>query len=177
MSWLDDQQRREKWMKFIHSLNPDIDPRAVRLMDNMFSVARLIHHLGESGLNEAGMSLAQYRILMHLFFAENMSERGELNPSEISERQGVSRNTVSSLIRNLEDEGLITRRLDQHDRRKFNISLTENGRSFVSQYAREHFGRIGQCFSSLTETEQEMLSHLLTKIHVHVTAVRDNQQL
>jgi hypothetical protein len=68
MSWLDDQQRREKWMNFIRSLNPDIDPHAVRLMDNMFSVSRLIHHMGESGLNKAGMSLAQYRILMHLFF-------------------------------------------------------------------------------------------------------------
>lgn len=175
MSWLDDQQRREKWMNFIRSLNPDIDPHAVRLMDNMFFVSRLIHHRGESGLNEAGMSLAQYRILMHLFFAENMGERGELNPSEISERQGVSRNTISSLIRNLEDEGLIARRLDQQDRRKFNISLTEDGRSLVSQYAREHFGRVSQCFSSLTETEQETLSQLLTKIRVHVTAVRENQ--
>ncbi len=30
---------------------------------------------------------------------------GELNPSEISERQRVSRNTMSAFIRNLEDEG------------------------------------------------------------------------
>jgi DNA-binding MarR family transcriptional regulator len=175
MSWLDDQQRRENWMNFIRSLNPDIDPHAVRLMENMFSVSRLIHHMGDSGLNTAGMSLAQYRILMHLFFAENMGERGELNPSEISERQGVSRNTISSLIRNLEDDGLIMRRLDQQDRRKFNISLTDDGRSLVSQYAREHFGQVSQCFSGLTETEQETLSQLLNKIRVHVTAVRENQ--
>ena len=175
MSWLDDQQRRDKWMSFVRSLNPDIDPQAVRLMDNMFSVSRLIHHMGESGLNEAGMSLAQYRLLMHLFFAENMGERGELNPSEISDRQGVSRNTISSLIRNLEEEGLVARRLDEQDRRKFNISLTEDGRALVSQYAREHLGRISQCFSGLNETEQETLSQLLTKIHAHVTAVRESQ--
>ena len=174
MSWLDDQQRREKWMTFVRSLNSDIDPHAVRLMDNMFSVSRLIHHRGESGLNEAGMSLAKYRILMHLFFAENMGERSELNPSEISERQGVSRNTISSLIRNLEDDGLIARSLDQKDRRKFNISLTENGRSLVSQYAREHLDRVSQCFGGLTETEQETLSQLLNKIREHVTAVREN---
>jgi DNA-binding MarR family transcriptional regulator len=172
MSWLDNQQHREKWMAFVHTLNPDIDPQAVRLMDNMFSVSRLIHHVGESGLNETGMSLAQYRILMHLFFAENMGERGELNPSEISERQGVSRNTISSLIRNLEDDGLIARRLDQQDRRKFNISLTEDGRSLVSQYAREHLGHISLCFSGLTGVEQETLSQLLTKISTHVTGIK-----
>lgn len=174
MSWLDDQQRREKWMAFVRSLNPDIDPQAVRLMDNMFSVSRLIHQRGESGLNEAGMSLAQYRILMHLFFAENIGERNELNPSEISERQGVSRNTISSLIRNLEDEGLIARTLNQQDRRKFNISLTADGRALVSQYAREHLSRVSQCFDGLTETEQETLSKLLNKISTHVTAVRAN---
>ena len=175
MSWLDNQQRKEKWMALVRTLNPDINPRAVRLMDNMFSVSRLIHHVGESGLNKAGMSLAQYRILMHLFFAENMGERKELNPSEISDRQGVSRNTISSLIRNLEDEGLIARTLDQQDRRKFNISLTEDGRSLVSQYAREHLGRVSQCFGGLTADEQETLSQLLTKISVHVTAVRESQ--
>ena len=175
MSWLDNQQRREKWMAFVRTLNPDIDPRAVRLMDNIISVSRRIHHRGESGLNEAGMSLAQYRILMHLFFAENMGERGELNPSEISERQGVSRNTISSLIRSLEKEGLIARRLDEQDRRKFNISLTEDGRSLVSQYAREHLDRVSQCFAGLTQSEQETLSQLLTKISTHVTAVCQNQ--
>jgi MarR family transcriptional regulator for hemolysin len=109
---------------------------------------------------------------MHLFFAENMGERGELNPSEISERQGVSRNTISSLIRNLEDDGLIARRLDQQDRRKFNISLTEDGRSLVSQYAREHLGHISLCFSGLTGVEQETLSQLLTKISTHVTGIK-----
>lgn len=176
MSWLDDEQRHEKWLNFVRSLNPDIDPHALRLMDNMFSVARLIHHMSESSLNEANMSLAKYRLLMHLFFAENISERGELNPSEISDRQGVSRNTISSLIRNLEDEGLLARKLDQQDRRKFNISLTDNGRSLVRHYAREHLEHVSQCFSSLNADEQETLSRLLTKIHVHVTAVREQQQ-
>jgi DNA-binding MarR family transcriptional regulator len=174
MSWLDNQQRREKWQAFVHSLNPDIDPKAVRLMDSLYFVSRMVHHMGESGLEKAGMSLAQYRILIHLFFAQNMSERGELNPSEISERQGVSRNTISSLIRSLENDGLIDRRLDKEDRRKFNISLTEKGEAIVSQYSRAHFERVSQCFSGLTEAEQDTLAELLNKVGAHVTAVREN---
>ena len=174
MSWLDDQQRREKWMALVRNLNPDIDPRAVRLMENIFSVSRMLHHRGESGLNEAGTSLAQYRALMHLFFAENMSERGELNPSEISDRQGVSRNTISSLIRSLEEDGLIMRRLDEQDRRKFNISLTDEGRALVTQYAREHFARINHFFAALSPDEQETLSQLLAKISSHILAEQHN---
>lgn len=174
MSWLDDQQRRDKWMAFVRNLNPDIDPRAVRLMENIFSISRMLHHRGETGLNEAGTSLAQYRALMHLFFAENMSERGELNPSEISDRQGVSRNTISSLIRSLEDDGLIMRRLDEKDRRKFNISLTDEGRALVSQYAREHFDRINHFFAALSPDEQDTLSQLLAKISSHILAEQQN---
>jgi len=171
MAWLHDSQRREKWIRFVQSLSPEIDPRAMSLIDEVRFVSRAIHHVGELSLNEAGLSFAQYKVLMHLFFAEQMSDNGELNPSEISNRQGVSRNTMSSLIRNLEDEGLVERRLDPNDRRRFNISLTENGRSLVTDYARQHLAKIGSCFSVLTENEQESLYRLLRKLGAHIKAV------
>jgi len=172
MSWLHDKQKQEKWTDFVQSLSPDIDPQAVRLMDEMRFVFRAIFHVGDQSLDEAGLSFAQYRVLMHLFFAEKMGSRGILNPSEISDRQGVSRNTMSSLIRNLEDEGLVERRLDPDDRRRFNISLTENGRSLVTDYARQHLATMGQCFSVLTPDEQETLSQLLRKVRTHVEVIR-----
>ncbi len=172
MSWMQDKQKREKWLHFVQSLHPNIDPKAVRLMDEMRFVSRAIHLAGEQSLDVAGLSFAQYRVLMHLFFAEHMGDRGELNPSEISERQGVSRNTMSSLIRNLEAEGLVERRLDLHDRRRFNISLTASGRELVTRHARQHLETIGQCFSALSEEEQETFFRLLSKVGSHATAVR-----
>jgi len=174
MSWLQDEQKREKWIEFVQSLSPDIDPQAVRLMDEVGFVSRAIHHVGGQSLDEAGLSFAQYRVLMHLFFAEQMGSRGILNPSEISHRQGVSRNTMSSLIRNLEDEGLVERRLDPDDRRRFNISLTENGRSLVTNHARQHLSVMGKCFTVLTPEEQETLSQLLHKVGTHVKSVHQH---
>lgn len=173
MSWLHDKQKREKWVSFVQSLGPNVDPRALRLMDEMIHVSRAIYHVGGQSLDEAGLSFAQYRVLMHLFFAEGMGDQSELNPSEISMRQGVSRNTMSALIRNLEEEGLVERRLDAEDRRRFNISLTPAGRELVSQYARQHLEATGHCFSALTNEEQETLFQLLTKVGQHVTAVRE----
>ena len=171
-NWLHDKQRRQKWLTFMQSFQPDVDAQAVRLMDELGYVARAIHYVGEQSLEAAGLSVAQYRVLMHLFFAEQMGEENELNPSEISHRQGVSRNTMSSLIRNLEAEGLVERHLDTGDRRRFNIRLTENGRSLVSQHARRHLETIGHCFSALTPMEQQTFIQLLTKVGTHVTAVR-----
>jgi DNA-binding MarR family transcriptional regulator len=172
MSWLYDEQKQARWTRFVQSLNPEIDPDTISLMDEMRFVSRAIHYVAERSLDEAGLSFAQYKVLMHLFFAEQMGDRSDLNPSEISSRHGVSRNTMSSLIRSLEDAGLLERRLDQDDRRRFNISLTEDGRTLVTDHARQHLAIVGSCFSVLTPDEQETLSQLLRKVRAQVKAVR-----
>lgn len=168
-----DTQKREKWLNLIQSLNPDIDPRAIRLMDEMRMVSHSLYQIGESSLIATGLSYAQYRILMSLFFCEQIEGRSELNPSEISERQGTSRNTISALIRNLEDQGLIERHLDKEDRRKFNIRLTEAGRSLVSEHASRHMRIIAGCFRSLTGDEQDRLSQLLAKLSINIANARE----
>ena len=163
-NWLNDDEKRKRWVTFMQTLDPAIDPQAIRLMDEFRSASKMIYHVGESSVDTVGLSFAQYRILMHLLFAEQIGDRQDLNPSEISERQGTSRNTVSALIRNLEEEGLVERSLDPDDRRKFNIRLTENGRSLVTDHARQHFQTIGQCFTTLSPDEQTTLSQLLNKL-------------
>ncbi|NIS39166.1 MarR family transcriptional regulator, partial [Candidatus Saccharibacteria bacterium] len=100
-------------------------------MDSMRHVAHGLRQVGENSLAAADMSYARYRLLLGLFFSAEIEGREGLNPSEISERQGTSRNTISSLIRDLEDEGLIERLLDQDDRRKFIIRLTPSGRDVI----------------------------------------------
>jgi DNA-binding MarR family transcriptional regulator len=171
-TWLEDKERRQKWMQFMQEFHPQIDPKTIRLMDELGFVSRSMYHMREQSVDEAGLSFAQYRVLMHLFFAEQMGDRSELNPSEISDRQGVSRNTMSAFIRNLEEEGLVERRLDPDDRRRFNISLTDSGRAIVSDYTRDHLKTVDQCFSALAPDEQETLFNLLQKLGAHITAVR-----
>lgn len=173
--WFEDKEKRERWVNFVQSLNPDIDPQATQLMDEFGVTSKIVHHVGQTSIDTAGLSLAQYRILMHLLFAEQIGGKECLNPSEISERQGTSRNTISSLIRSLEEDGLIERSLDPNDRRKFNIKLTENGRSLVTDNARQHFQIIGQCFSTLTPDEQDTLSALLTKINTQATKMTNER--
>ncbi len=159
----------------MQNFHPDIDPKTIRLMDELGFVSRTMYHMGEHSVDEAGLSFAQYRVLMHLFFAEEMGDRGELNPSEISDRQGVSRNTMSAFIRNLEEDGLVERRLDPKDRRRFNISLTDSGRDIVSQHTRDHLQTIDHCFSALTSDEQETLFNLLHKLGEHLMVVRQQR--
>jgi len=155
----------------MRDFHPQIDPEALRLMDELGYVFRSIHRMNEQSIEEAGLSFAQYQVLMHLFFAEQVGDKEELNPSEMSDRQGVSRNTMSAFIRNLEEKELIERCLDPHDRRRFNISLTESGRELVRQYTRDHLESVSHCFSALTFEEKSALSVLLQKLGTHVRAI------
>lgn len=165
-----DKEKREKVVAFMRRLNPDIDPRAMRLMDELRLTARAIYHVGESSVGDTGLSYAKYRLLMGLLFSEEIDGCREMNPSEISERQGTGRNTISALIRNLEAEGLVERSLNQQDRRKFDIRLTPAGRARVQEHLRNHLRIVGECFSALSAEEQVELSNLLGKIRVSVGA-------
>ncbi len=157
-------QKREKWRTFIRTLNPSIDPDSVRLLEQFLQVFHGMHRIGENSLASSGLSFAKYRLLLGLMFSETIEDRKDLNPSEISRRQGTSRNTISALIRDLEQERLIERQLDSEDRRRFNIKLTESGRNFVINHASDHFQAIAICFRGLNDPEKRELSGLLFRL-------------
>jgi hypothetical protein len=50
MSWLHDRKKREKWILFVRSLNPDLDTRAISLMDELGFVSRAIYQVGEQSI-------------------------------------------------------------------------------------------------------------------------------
>jgi DNA-binding MarR family transcriptional regulator len=160
-----DPQRAEQLKAFAASLYSKGDPRATRLMELFRQVSHQMYRLGESSVNEAGFSYAQYRVLMSLLFNEWLGNADGMNPSEISAQQGTGRNTVSALIRTLEDDGLIERRLDENDRRRFNIALTEAGRQRVRQHATSHMQFVDHIFTAFSDEEMEMLGALLQKLN------------
>ena len=166
-------ERGEKFRAFAASLCAGGDPRAARLMDEMRRVSHHLYQLGEASLASAGLSYAQYRILMVLLFHEWLGDEQGLNPSTISAEQGTSRNTISALIRSLEEAGLIERHLDAEDRRRFNIRLTEAGRIQVSEHANRHICTIADIFAALTPEEMATLSTLLQKLYDRAQVVKE----
>ena len=155
---------RKNWLEFVQTRHPDIDPESIQLMDEMRQVCHLLRQMGENSLATAGLSYAKYRLLMDLMISEDYENKGWLNPSEISERQGTGRNTISALIRDLEDDGFIERTLDLQDRRKFNIRLTNAGREKVHQHSKNHLTTIANCFDILDQDEKNYLAGLMTRL-------------
>ena len=85
-------------------------------------------------------------------------------PSTLAERAGITRASVSVMLRNLETEGFVTLVSDDEDRRAKCVHLTKKGRAFLDEVLPEHYLRITKLMGRLTAEEQKTLTGLLEKL-------------
>ena len=105
-------------------------------------------------------------VLLFRLLAEERSGCGEgISPTHLSQRQNVSKNTISVLLRGLEEQGLIERALVPDDRRAFQIRLTDAGRTLVETTAPAHIAFLNAVAAGLTAEENAQLIELLQKLH------------
>jgi DNA-binding MarR family transcriptional regulator len=75
-------------------------------------------------LVEHGISIKEFDVLITLFNAP----KGRLRMTELADRVLLSASGVTHLVTRLERDGLVTRIVDEQDRRSFFTSLTTPGR-------------------------------------------------
>ncbi len=161
-------QSRDEFIQFVRAVSPQADVNSVLLFGQIHRASNQLVHVAERKLEATGLSWPKFRLLMSLIHSEQQGNTGGIMPSELSERQNISRNTVSALISSLEENGYISRELHGDDRRKFLIRLTPKGRKILREQMNSHFMYIGQCFETLNEKERRTLYDLLKRVNEHV---------
>ncbi len=128
-----------------------------RLMERIFRLyAALRRGPGES--EKGGRPSAQNRILLMLNESDGISQRDmtillQLRPQSVSE-------TLGKLV----SAGLVERRQSAHDKRVFNIFLTDEGRERVTELIRSRPDFAGMFLSPLSEEEKQQLFDLLGRL-------------
>ena len=140
------------------------DSRGVELMRALMASARLLEVLADHRLQKVGLSVPRLALMASLRVEERRGNPEGISPSELSQYQHISKNTVSSLLASLEDDGLIERVLCSEDKRSFKIRLTRVGRNRVSSALPKHGAFAVSAFASLTGEEQKTLLKLLQKL-------------
>lgn len=115
-------------------------------------------------LREAEVSGARLGFLIHLYAEEKRAGGLGVSPTRLSHCRRVSKNTISSMLRGLEEQGLIERALDPEDKRVFRIRLSAAGQDLVRSISPDHFARMNELASSLSVEEREQLLALLGKL-------------
>lgn len=139
---------------------PQIDPSASETFIYLISMCHKLLVAGDAHFAEFGISQGRFTVLMLLMKAE---EPG-LSPSELAEKAGVSRATMTGLVDGLEKDGFIERHQSPNDRRGIVINLTEKGRGFLDHMLPTHFERIAKIMEPLSDVERGQLKILLQKV-------------
>ncbi|MGI6207488.1 MAG: MarR family winged helix-turn-helix transcriptional regulator [Anaerolineae bacterium] len=145
-------------------LSGGADTAGMELARRVRRAANLYETIAAQDLREADVSGPRFGILIRLYAHEKRNNGSGMSPTELSQCQRVSKNTISSMLRGLEEQGLIERSLDPTDRRVFRIRLSEAGRELVRTESPRHFERLNALASELTPSEQAQLASLLDKL-------------
>ncbi len=109
-------------------------------------------------LEQLGMKRSFGPVLMAV------SRREGITQNDLAARMHVTAPTISVALRNMEDNGLIEKRCDSGDRRRFKLYMTEKGRQLSGKADRIFAAVNGSLLSCLEDGEEKLLRRLLFKL-------------
>lgn len=119
---------------------------------------RLSAYISDIYGREFGISLPEWRVLIHLNAEEKISVR------DIYNRVELDKVSISRAAKSLEIKGLIVKEMDDNDRRLVSLSLTKQGKLFVRAIVPVALQYEKKVCSCLTEEEEQQLRGLINKL-------------
>jgi len=113
---------------------------------------------------ESDITPARWGLMMRLLEEEENGNCDGITPTSMSHTSNVKKNTISSILRGMENQGLIERNIDPSDKRIFRIRLTTKGRQLVKDTNPQKVDLLNELVSGLESEEREQLIQLLTKL-------------
>jgi MarR family transcriptional regulator, 2-MHQ and catechol-resistance regulon repressor len=104
------------------------------------------------------LTYSQFAVLEALYHL------GPLTQGEVSQKILKSGSNMTTVIDNLERDGLVRRERDEDDRRVIHVYLTEAGSSKLEAVLPGHVAALVEEFSILSASEQETLGALCKKL-------------
>lgn len=112
---------------------------------------------------EYGLTESQFAVL------EAIHHLGPLSQGQLCQKILRSGSNVTTVVDNLERDGLVERERDDTDRRVQIVQLTERGRALVTAALPVHVSRITRVLSSLTKDEQRELGRICRKLGASIS--------
>src|SRR4051794_16190203 len=140
---------------------PEIDPRAFEAFLVLMRVGSDLLDGLEAYLNSKGMSQGKFSILMLL----NRDPDAGISPSDLADRSGVTRATITGLLDGLSREKLVVREDDLGDRRKAVVRLTARGHKLLDSMLPDYYQQVAELMGDLSEDEKAQLVSVLGKVN------------
>ena len=143
------------------------DHSALRIWLRLLTCTQLIEKRVRAGLREEfATTLPRFDLMAQL-----ERHREGLKMNELSRLLMVTGGNVTTIVDQLEKEGLVERLDEPADRRAFRIRLTRSGEKSFAEMAREHEEWLVELFAGVSGREQDDLLKLLAKVKSHAVEV------
>jgi DNA-binding MarR family transcriptional regulator len=120
--------------------------------------ARLLRRRFDARARSLGVSRAGWRVLFALSRAEGSSQAG------LAEVLEVETITVGRMVDRLEEAGLVERRADPHDRRKWRLFLSPRAHPLLEELRALGEDVRAEMMAGVDDAEEAVLADLLTRL-------------
>jgi MarR family transcriptional repressor of emrRAB len=141
----------------------DADIDALEAIANLKYIAKSLGANFNEELSSHKLSEGKLICLICILI-EDIQEQEALSPSDLADRVGVTRATITGLIDGMERDGYIERRRASRDRRAITLHLSEGGRNVLKELLPSYSRMVAAILEPLTTEEKRQLVHLLGKI-------------
>ncbi len=143
-----------------------MDQREARLWRSFLEMRRDLDFVIERHLGSAGLSTADYQLLVPL----SEAPESELRARDLGREIGWGRSRLSHQLRRMEQRGLLSRRDCPTDARGTMIALTPAGRVAVEAAAPGHVSTVRRHFIDLlSPAEIDMLTAVASRVGNSIT--------
>jgi len=109
-----------------------------------------------------GISASRYELLYQLYEAE------EINQSTLQKAVNIDSGAITRHLKQLEANGMVTRRRNPTDNREIFVRLTDEGRKQIVGYKKEKILFVNQMLHDFTAEELETLSNMLHRMQNNI---------
>lgn len=151
-------------------MNPTAEEIAQKLAKSLLQFNRSFMHVHRAELHQSfvGCKRSEIGALFVIRHVTRAEER-EIKVSEISKLMHVTSPTITQLLKGLEANGLIERRLDPTDRRVVGILLTERGEEVARKAEETQLHFLRGLIDYMGEEQSDELASLLSKASRYFT--------
>ena len=132
---------------------------SLTLIGNMGRVHRLCREAVTLAVEPLGLTQPRWTTLLHIY----MLSEG-ITQLELAHSLGIEMPSLTRTLKQLEDQSLIIRLIDDHDKRSKKIYFTEKGRVILSSLKEKVTDVQNQLYNGLTHDELDAMAFGLVKM-------------
>jgi MarR family transcriptional regulator for hemolysin len=113
--------------------------------------------------------------IAYWFYLRVLAERGELNQLELSRRVGIASTTAVPALDHMDKRGLVQRVRDPNDRRKYFVSLKDDGKRLVNEMLPEISNMIGASLDGISQRDMRVFWKVMHQIEKNLVQLSQDE--